>query len=218
MPAIDPEDLFAMFGGMKRAPEPINTDAPITSLPATKSFGLYSRVTLDPKAKGSKNSSVLREPDYGIIIHLTHSPQWITENGNPLLPVSSFDTIVATKLDDKLTLFPYHSSQLREANIDDIDIDEELDNYRIKEAKSFIVGDEVVADSDSIKYPIFPNRGVVVDIFPETIYVASNINHHIEAVDCVIRCIVSGSQCENYFMYSGTLISYADAMLRANIE
>ena len=195
---------------------------------------LYSRVVLTAEARNAKHIRTPVEPAYGIVVYNAPARQWVTRDGNPAAPVDTWDTIVAVRDDDtddddqqhlqcgRILLYMYNNDELTppaEATVED---DPELDMYRPPErnSASFSEGDAITLNDliapSSYSYPRYPDKALIADVFPGTIYMAQSAKNLVYPADCVIRCKhpeTGAIQC--HLIHSSLLVPYEIAAARA---
>lgn len=212
-----PEELQNMIRKMisGKINLPVDPSIEIAPLPTRVTHPLWTRVTLTPESR--KNIQFPREPEYGVVTYNAPCLQWVTDGGDPSKPLDAWDCVVALRRKGDICLYTYRGDQLRAPVLENIDADAELDRYRLPPPRTVMVGDEVCLDEELAQgytRPIYPCKGLVVDVFPEVIYMQSSEGAQALPVDCVIRCVDPLGKTVNHVIYSGRLMSYVEARLR----
>ena len=82
-------------------------------------------------------------------------------------------------------------------------------------AGSLAHGDEVTINNSvpsKYAYQRFPDKAIVVDVFPGTTFLAQDTSHEATPVDCVIRCQAPfDGRLVCHLVHSHYLIPYEDA-------
>lgn len=213
-----PDFLKHILGHIEPS-EDINPELPITMYPDAVDIPLFSRVTLTPDAR--KVFSVPKEPDYGVLVYKSSMVMLFPNENNPAHSPEYWDCVIAVTPDasepQRVVLYPFHSSQLRIPKDDNVDVNEFLDNYRLPLGRQFMVGDEITInpntpDSAHIRFPQYPCKAIVTDVFAGVSFMGKNISSSLRQVDLTLRCVVNNDGlCRTFYGFSGNFMLYSEA-------
>lgn len=223
MPSDMPEFLRHLLShGDSNLIEPIDPKLPITQPAARIDHPLNSRVTLSPEYR--KRFKFPKEPNYGKLVYKSPINLLFSRQNDPDMCPDEWDCIVALANNDNdpsdISLFAFHTSQLRIPKDDNIDINTYVDNYTLRNGKQFMIGDEICIDADTPKFDRirlakYPCKAIVSDIFAGTSYMGTSASHPLSQVDIVFRCVVNNNgDCRTFYGFSGDYILFSEAKSR----
>lgn len=215
-----PEFLRHIFNHMQhgRSIENINPDIPITLYPEPIDIPLYSRVTLTPAAR--KRFKLPKEPNYGILVYKMRNALLFPQSNDPTSSPEYWDCVVAVAPNDdpnNISLFAFHSTQLRIPKNDNLDELGELDTYRLPIGRQFMIGDEVCINPDSpdfdrFRYAKYPCKAIITDVYPGVSFMSKNISTALEPIDLTFRCVVDNDgECRTFYGFSGNFVLLNEA-------
>lgn len=173
-----------------------------------------SRVTLTPEFKGRYKFP--KEPDYGVMLYKYNRDQMSTPKHSITSSIDFWDCIVAIRTGGEISLYAFHTSQLRIPKPDNIDIDIELDNYKLPLGRQFIPGDKICRDpenpqNENKRFADYPRYAIVDDVFPGITYMGESAASEMRPIDMCYRCVVNSSgTCASFYGFSGQFKLYSE--------
>ena len=119
-----------------------------------------------------------------------------------------------------ISLFAFHTSQLRIPVDANLDINPAIDNYQLPLGRQFMIGDEICVDPNYEQFDVFraakyPCKAIVEDIFAGTSFMGKNASSALEQVDIVFRCVINNNgECRSFYGFSGNFIAFTEAESR----